>query len=154
MIYLEDSQFKELIGIPEMSGIKNRVVWLHVSLPGQESDAADLEVKKYPSLDELADELVCVLDHFKLHQAICMGDGAGANICALFAIKHAHRCLGLVLIEPISSAVSFMQAFKRRLSHMSPLKNTYVVQNNYSTFDKGDHHSQKNLTLFADSFLK
>ncbi len=63
-----------------MSDVRNRTVWIHVDMPGQEPEAADLKLKKYPSMEEIADELVCVVDHLKIPQVICVGDGTGANL--------------------------------------------------------------------------
>lgn len=74
-----------------MVPLNNRIVWLHVNLPGQELDASDLTVKKYPSLEEIGDELVTVLDHLNVSQVVCMGHGVGANIAVHFSDKHPSR---------------------------------------------------------------
>jgi hypothetical protein len=103
-----------------MTGIRNRAVWLHVNLPGQEIGASDLNLKKYPSLEELGDELVCIIDYLKIPQVVCIGSGAGANICAHFAIKHKSRCLGLILIEPIASSASLIETMKFKLRRLNP----------------------------------
>jgi pimeloyl-ACP methyl ester carboxylesterase len=95
-----------------MEGIRNRVIWLNVNLPGQEPESPDLESKKYPSLEELGEGLVSVLNELKIPQVVCMGQGAGANIAFHFATKHAARCLGLVLIEPIGSSAGFMESIR------------------------------------------
>jgi len=109
----EDSlQFDKLIHDEKMEGIRNRVIWLNVNLPGQEPESPDLESKKYPSLEELGEGLVSVLNELKIPQVVCMGQGAGANIAFHFATKHAARCLGLVLIEPIGSSAGFMESIR------------------------------------------
>lgn len=95
-----------------MEGIRNRVIWLNVNLPGQEPESADLDLKKYPSLDELGEGLVNVLNELKIPQVICLGHGAGANIAFHFAIKHASRCLGLVLIDPVGSSAGFVESIR------------------------------------------
>jgi len=115
MKYILASQFDHFVHSEQMRGIRNRVVWLHVNLPGQELAATDLDMRKYPSLEELADELICVCDYLKIPQVVCMGDGMGANICAQFAIKHSNRCLGLVLIEPVASAASIIEIMRSKL---------------------------------------
>lgn len=88
-----------------MRGLKERIKWIHVDLPGQEPDAADLEMKhilanlgfflsfllkyfyfrKYPTIIEIAYELIIILDHLKIGQAVCLGEGAGANVVARFS---------------------------------------------------------------------
>jgi hypothetical protein len=121
----------------KMTGIRNRAVWLHVNLPGQEIDATDLNIKKYPSLEELGDELVCIIDYLKIPQVVCIGSGAGANICAHFAIKHKSRCLGLILIEPIASSASLIETMKFKLRRL----------NTKSTSLNGSFQEKANLLL-------
>ena len=104
---------------PEMSGLRSRIVWLHVDLPGQGLDCPDLGVKKYPSLEDIGQELVVVLDHFKVPQAVCIGDGAGANIAFNFAIKNPSRCLGIALVEPIASSASFIELMKYKIHNLN-----------------------------------
>jgi protein NDRG1 len=57
----------------------------------------------------LGAELVEVLNYFKLPQVTCFGEGAGANICARFAMQHPNRCLGVVLINPSGSTEGFFE---------------------------------------------
>lgn len=102
-----------------MMGIRNRVIWLHVNLPGQEAEAVDLKIRKYPSLEEIAEELVIILDYLKIPQVVCMGEGAGANISTYFAIKHPSRCLGVVLIEPYGSSATIMESIRHKISNFN-----------------------------------
>lgn len=95
-----------------MEGIRNRVIWLNVNLPGQEPESPDLDSKKYPPLEDLADGLLAVLDDLKIPQVVCMGQGAGANIAFHFATKHAARCLGVVLIEPVGSSAGLVESIR------------------------------------------
>lgn len=97
-----------------MKGLTDRIIWLHVDLPGQEPNAPDLNINKYPSLPELAQELVIVLDHFKINQVTCLGEGFGANIAARFAMKHPNRCLGVALVHPTGSTASFFKYLKKK----------------------------------------
>lgn len=119
-----------------MRGLRERIVWLHVDLPGQEDDASDLTIeyenylkkknqlisdnkafnRKYPTLIELGYELVEVLQFFKLSQVICFGEGAGANICARFAMQHPTRSLGVILVNPSGSAAGFFESMTDKVS--------------------------------------
>ena len=101
-----------------MTDVRNRTTWIHVDLPGQEPEAADLKLKAYPSMEELADELVCVVDHLKVPQVVCLGDGAGANISTYFAIKHPKRCLGLVLLQPAGFSAGLFDTIKHKVNSM------------------------------------
>ena len=164
-----------------MSGIRLRTVWLHVNLPGQEADAADLNLRKYPTLEELADELIGVLDYFKLTQVVLFGEGVGATICAHFAIQHSNRCHGLLLIEPIGSAAGVLESMRFKLNNLNFMskKSHHIVEraNSLNSSNSGDSQSLnenetfhlspvdstvneklknkniKNLSLFAEAFL-
>jgi hypothetical protein len=41
---LKDKSFDEFISCPEMKALKERVIWIHVDLPGQEAMANDLKI--------------------------------------------------------------------------------------------------------------
>ena len=61
----------------------SRSVFIHVVLPGQDSGSADVEEGgKYPSMQDLGEDLVCVLDQLKVEFTVGLGEGAGANILA------------------------------------------------------------------------
>lgn len=86
--------------------IENFCVY-HVTAPGQEEGAPTLPEEYvhsslyyrvnalqdcfryiYPTMDELADQLVQVVRHFNLKQFIGFGVGAGANILCRYALNH------------------------------------------------------------------
>lgn len=152
-------QFDKFINCPQMAGIRSRVIWLNVTLPGQEPDAETLNIKKYPSLEELGEELVCVLDHFHIPQVVCVGDGVGANISSYFAIKNPSRCLGVVILEPISSSASVFESLRHKFGHMAAKKSPVKI-NNDTRLDQSEqclfneNQNSKNLALFAESFFK
>ena len=102
-----------------MSDVRSRTVWIHVDLPGQEAEAVDLKLRKYPSVEEVADELVCIVDHLKIPQVVCMGDGTGATLAVHFALKHPKRCLGLVLIQPASFSPGIFDTIKHKVHNMN-----------------------------------
>ena len=60
-----------------------RSTFLHVLLPGQEEGAEDLgEGAKYPSMQDLGEDLDSVLDQLDIQFVVGLGEGAGANILA------------------------------------------------------------------------
>ena len=137
--------------------------------------------RKYPSLVELAAELVLVLDHFKINQVICLGEGLGANLAARFAMKHPTRCQGVTLIHPTGSTASFMESVKDKLVNFLPLKGNnsssninvsseaYLIWHRFGRSNQTDqlvkvnikdfqtsykNRNSKNLSLLIDAFLK
>ena len=58
-------------------------MFVHCVLPGQEAGAALLdETFKFPSMQELGEDLGSVLDHLDIPLVTGLGEGAGANILA------------------------------------------------------------------------
>ncbi|CAF3364676.1 unnamed protein product [Rotaria sp. Silwood1] len=170
------SVFTEFVSQPEMRALKQRIVWVHIDLPGQEDEAAPLTIEKYPSLDELASELINVVDRLNIPQTVIFGEGAGANIACRFAIEHPSRVHGLVLVHPTGTTAGFMEMMKDKLNNwklihkgMNPDAEAYLI---WHRFGRGYGDSQlleanirefseklyqkrtaKNLALFMDAFL-
>jgi protein NDRG1 len=90
--------------------------------------------RKYPSLDEIANELINILDYFHISQAIVLGEGAGANIACRFAMDYPSRVHGLILIHPTGTTASLMEIMKDKLNHwklinkgMNPDAQAYLI---------------------------
>jgi len=173
----DNSQFDEFINCPHMGAIRSRTVWLNVNLPGQEVEAADLTITKYPSIEELSDELISVLDYFKLAQVVLLGEGVGATICTRLAMRHPDRCYGLICIEPTVSAASYMETLKSKMSKISfkrqesvekkkdptelaePLASSenesfHLQPTDNTTHEKFKHRNAKNLALLNEAILE
>jgi protein NDRG1 len=84
----------------DMKKTKDKSVFLHISLPGQQPAADDLDCG-FPNMNTLAINLVTVLDQLgvKDRGVVVLGDCAGANIASRFAMYHPNRVYGLVLIN-------------------------------------------------------
>lgn len=63
----------------------------------------------YPTMDELAAQLLFVLSHFGLKTIIGFGVGAGANILARFALNHSDKVGALCLINCSSTTSGWME---------------------------------------------
>ena len=100
---------------PAMKEVRDRAVFLHVSLPGQESESEDLPRDfTFPSMAKLGLSLVTVLDHLRVSRVVGVGEGAGANIILRFGLYHPNRVHGIFAIN-LSTSVSrgrFMEALK------------------------------------------
>ncbi|CAF2350363.1 unnamed protein product [Rotaria sp. Silwood2] len=174
------SVFTEFVSQPEMRALKQRIVWVHIDLPGQEDDASPLNIEKYPSLDELSNELINVVDRLNIPQTVLFGEGAGANIACRFAVEHPSRVHGLVLVHPTGTTAGFMEMMKDKLNNwklihkgMNPDAEAYLIWHRFGRDAvKGYGDSQlleanirefseklyqkrtaKNLALFMDAFL-
>ncbi|CAF3143973.1 unnamed protein product [Rotaria sp. Silwood2] len=174
------SIFTEFVSQPEMRPLKQRIVWIHVDLPGQEDDASVLTIEKYPSLDDVANELINILDQLNIQQTVIFGEGAGANIGCRFAIEYPSRVHGLVLVHPTGTTAGFMEMMKDKLNNwrlinkgMNPDAEAYLIwhrfgrdaakgyidsqltESNIREFSEKlyQKRSPKNLALFLDAFL-
>ncbi|CAF1058528.1 unnamed protein product [Rotaria sordida] len=128
------SVFTEFVSQPEMRALKQRIVWVHIDLPGQEDDASPLTIEKYPSFDDLASELINVVNHLNIPQTVLFGEGAGANIACRFAMEYPSRVHGLVLIHPTGTTAGFMEMMKDKLNNwklihkgMNPDAEAYLI---------------------------
>ncbi|OIW15730.1 hypothetical protein TanjilG_04265 [Lupinus angustifolius] len=72
-----------------------------------------------PSAEDLADQIIEVLNYFGLGAVMCMGVTAGAYILSLFAIKYRDRVLGLILVSPLCKAPSWTEwIFNKVMSNL------------------------------------
>ncbi|XP_060213867.1 protein NDL1-like isoform X3 [Lycium barbarum] len=107
------SCFQGLFFCPEAASLllHNFCIY-HISPPGHELGAAAIcSENSVPSVDDLTDQIVEVLNYFGLGAVMCMGVIAGAYILTLFAIKHRERVLGLILVSPLCRAPSWTEWF-------------------------------------------
>jgi len=174
------SVFTEFVSQPEMRALKQRIVWVHVDLPGQEDEAPDLAVEKYPSLDDIGIELINVVDHLNIQQVVVFGEGAGANVAIRFAMEFPGRAHGVVLVHPTGTTAGFMETMKDKITNwklihkgMNADAEAYLIWHRFGRdAAKGYGDSQlleanirefsvklygkrnpKNLALFMDAFL-
>ncbi|XP_064631581.1 uncharacterized protein ZK1073.1-like isoform X2 [Lineus longissimus] len=108
--------FYELAKHPAFTNISKRARWIHIDIPGQEDDAADLPTDyNFPTMQKLGESLIQVLQHLKINQVVCLGEGAGANILARFAMKYDENVLGICLIQCTGTTAGFMETMKDKI---------------------------------------
>jgi pimeloyl-ACP methyl ester carboxylesterase len=173
----DHTMYMEFVEHPKMSAIRSRTVWVHVDVPGQSQDAPDLPTDyQFPSLQQIGEDLVSVLDQTKIKEVIGFGEGAGANILARFAAAHPQRVLGICLMHTTGNAAGLMESlkdkvFKRKLDALCMTQSTesYLLLHRFGTVgDKEElktivdgyleslrsHRNAKNLKKFVEAFLK
>lgn len=95
--------FEGLFSCPEATSVlfHNFCIY-HIDPPGHQDGAPEIPgTEPVLSVDDLADQVAEVLDHFKVHEIVGLGVGAGSYILSLFAIKYRERAIGLILVSPI-----------------------------------------------------
>jgi len=135
------TMYLDFVEHPKMRPVRDKTVWVHVNVPGQEPDAADLpEGFQFPKMQVIAEELINILDHLKVKEVVCFGEGAGANILARFAIAHNQRVMGVCLLHATGTAAGFMESIKDKVQNwkldqvgMNPKAEAYLVLHRYGT---------------------
>ncbi|XP_043229801.1 uncharacterized protein ZK1073.1-like isoform X1 [Amphibalanus amphitrite] len=110
------TSFHDFVEHPVMKEIKERSIFIHVDVPGQEDDAITLpDDFKFPTMQQLGEDMLQVLDTLKVNMVIGLGEGAGANILARFGLAYPDRVLGLVLVHCTSTRAGIMEYFSDKL---------------------------------------
>ncbi|MED6195696.1 NuDeL-like protein, variant 2 [Stylosanthes scabra] len=111
------SCFQGLFFCPEAASLllHNFCIY-HISPPGHELGASAIcPDDPVPSVEDLADQIVEILNYFRLGAVMCMGVTAGAYILTLFAMKYRERVLGLILVSPLCKAPSWTEWFYNKV---------------------------------------
>nr|ACT21092.1 ORSF21B [Senecio squalidus] len=88
----------------------------HISPPGHELGAATISSDDpVPSVIDLSDQILEILNYFRLGSVMCMGAMAGAYILTSFALKYSERVTGLILVSPLCRAPSWNEWFYNKL---------------------------------------
>uniref|UniRef100_A0A7N0TR16 Uncharacterized protein n=1 Tax=Kalanchoe fedtschenkoi TaxID=63787 RepID=A0A7N0TR16_KALFE len=115
------SCFQGLFFCPEAASLllHNFCIY-HISPPGHELGAAAINPNEpVLSVDDLADQILEVLNYFGLGAVMCMGVTAGAYILTLFSLKYRDRVLGLILVSPLCKAASWTEwLFNKVMSNL------------------------------------
>jgi len=89
----------------------------HVTAPGQESEADDLPLNyRFPTMDELADQVLDVCRHYKIGQFVGFAYGAGANVLSRVALAAPELVEGLFLLSPSGAGSSWTEWFYQKLN--------------------------------------
>ncbi|KAG5311429.1 NDRG3 protein, partial [Acromyrmex insinuator] len=104
------SSFQAFFNYIDMRVLLENFCVYHVNAPGQEEGSPTLpEDFTYPSMEELAEQLLFVLGHFGIKSVIGFGVGAGANILARFALAHPEKVNALCLINCVSTQAGWIE---------------------------------------------
>jgi pimeloyl-ACP methyl ester carboxylesterase len=148
----------------------------HVNAPGQEEGAATLaENFEYPSMEQLADLLVNVLDFYGLKHAVGFGVGAGANILTRLSLKYPDKMDALILVNCVSTQAGWIEWGYQKLNarHLKTKGMTqsamdYLMWHHFGKLDQERNHdlvqayrqyfeknvNAFNLGLFIGSYVK
>lgn len=153
-----------------MSDVKQKSIFLHVCIPGQEDNAADF-IGDFPTLAQIGEDLVCVLDKLDVKSCIAFGEGAGANIICRFAMEFPNRIMAVCLVHCTSTTAGLIEYCKDKIMNlrlesgvMSDGAWDYLAHHKYGISEKKDRQQMidelkstlnpRNLSKYLFSFSK
>merc|ERR1712223_1858102 len=132
-----------------MASIKDPSVFIHVDLLGQEDNAETLGADvNWPTIQQIGEDLVNILDTLRVKCVIGVGNGAGANIMMRFAMMHVTRCLGVILVHPTAANATMMETFKEKITQR---KHSIGLGTSLNSND-GCAVNIKNMSKYVDAF--
>ncbi|XP_066487249.1 protein NDRG2 [Tiliqua scincoides] len=150
------SCFDTLFHYEDMQEIIKNFVVIHVDAPGMEEGAPAFPLGyQYPSLDQLADMIPCILQYVNFTSIIGIGVGAGAYVLARYSLSHPDTVEGLVLINIDPNAKGWMDwaAHKVRLRMLMRRLKDACLCNRYSAEELSKNnelvHQQRDILSHA-----
>ncbi|KAM9329109.1 protein NDRG2 isoform 2-T2 [Gastrophryne carolinensis] len=126
--------FETLFKNEDMYEIVKNFVVCHIEAPGQEEGAAVYPVGyQYPSLDQLAETIPCVLQYLNFPSIIGIGVGAGAYVLARYTLSHPNTVEGLVLVNIDPNAKGWMDWAAHKLTGLTSSIPEMIVAHLFST---------------------
>jgi len=115
------SNYQAFFNYPEMKEITSSFCVFHLTAPGQEEGAAPFpDGFEYPSMEQLAEQVQEVLNHFALVRYIGIGVGLGANVLVRHALQYPERVDSLMLVNTGIQRAGWVEwgYQKRNVSHL------------------------------------
>ncbi|XP_064416501.1 protein NDRG2 isoform X3 [Latimeria chalumnae] len=127
------SCFDNLFQNEDMQEVIKNFVVCHIDAPGQEEGAPVFPVGyQYPSLDQLADMIPCVMQFFNFRSIIGIGVGAGAYILSRYTLNYPNSVEGLVLINMDPNAKGWIDWAAHKLTGLTSSMTDMVVTHLFS----------------------
>lgn len=127
------SCFQPLFQFGDMQEIIQNFVRVHVDAPGMEEGAPVFPLGyQYPSLDQLADMIPCILQYLNFSTIIGVGVGAGAYVLSRYALNHPDTVEGLVLINIDPNAKGWMDWAAHKLTGLTSSRSEMILGHLFS----------------------
>lgn len=162
--------FVRFVNHPSMASVRDKAIFMHVCVPGQENNAADY-IGDFPTLDQIGEDLSCVLEKFDVKACIAFGEGVGANIICRFAMQYPNKINGIVLVHCTSTTAGIIEYCKEKVMNLR-LENDimtdgaweYLITHKFGASDKKERQgyidelkatlNPRNLSKYLMAFTK
>uniref|UniRef100_A0A7N5JPA1 NDRG family member 2 n=1 Tax=Ailuropoda melanoleuca TaxID=9646 RepID=A0A7N5JPA1_AILME len=133
------SCFQSLFQFGDMQEIIQNFVRVHVDAPGMEEGAPVFPLGyQYPSLDQLADMIPCILQYLNFSAIIGVGVGAGAYVLSRYALTGLTSSISEMILghlfsqEELSGNSELIQKYRNIITHAPNLDNIELYWNSYN----------------------
>uniref|UniRef100_A0A8C3W5D9 NDRG family member 2 n=1 Tax=Catagonus wagneri TaxID=51154 RepID=A0A8C3W5D9_9CETA len=133
------SCFQPLFQFGDMQEIIQNFVRVHVDAPGMEEGAPVFPLGyQYPSLDQLADMIPCILQYLNFSSVIGIGVGAGAYVLSRYALTGLTSSIAEMILghlfsqEELSGNSELIQKYRNIITHAPNLANIELYWNSYN----------------------
>ncbi|KAB1278011.1 Protein NDRG2 [Camelus dromedarius] len=149
------SCFQPLFQFGDMQEIIQNFVRVHVDAPGMEEGAPVFPLGyQYPSLDQLADMIPCILQYLNFSTIIGVGVGAGAYVLSRYALTHPDTVEGLVLINIDPNAKGWMDWAAHKLTGLTSSISEMILGHLFSQILDSRNRRDLNFERGGDITLK
>ncbi|CAG5116506.1 unnamed protein product [Candidula unifasciata] len=180
--------FQGFFSYHEMQPILRHFCVYHVNAPGQEDGALFLKPEQdalgnpeslgsrfvYPTIDQLAEAVHHVVEHYGMKTFIGFGVGAGANILARYELNHHEQVDSLVLVNPTASKSGWIEWGYQKMNswylnsgQVTAFTEEYLLWHWFGKKTRWTNHdliqtykeyikviNAQNLALFIEAYLK
>ncbi|XP_046370000.1 protein NDRG3-like isoform X2 [Haliotis rufescens] len=180
--------FQGFFSYAEMQPILRHFCVYHVNAPGQEEGALQLKPEHdvlgnpdslgsrfvFPTMDELAEGVHSVVEHYGLKRFIGFGIGTGANILSRYSLLHPDSVDSLALVNATASQAGWMEWGYQKMNswylfsgQLTNFTEEYLLWHWFGHKTRWDNHdlitvyrdfvksiNPQNLALFIESYLK
>lgn len=167
--------FQGFFSFSEMQPILRHFCVYHLNAPGQEEGAMHLKPEfVYPTMDQLAEAVHYIVDHYGLKTFIGFGVGAGANVLARYELTHHERVDSLVLVNPCATQAGWIEWGYQKMNswylfsgQMTNFTEEYLLWHWFGKKTRWENHdliavfqeyvksiNSQNLALIIESYIK
>ena len=144
----------ELFSLPCLSQLTSRSLLVHLSLPGQQPAAPDQE-QTFPSLQEITQSVIHILNVLNLTEVVLFGVGLGANLAVRVGLAQPRLVLGVVVVQPVVGRSGLLQTARGRAvvgelrtGHGKQTDN-FLLQHAFGNFTQGGLLSEEQVRLLT-----
>ena len=146
----------DLFSLPCLSHLTSRSLLLHLSLPGHHPAAPDWDhAQTFPSMQEITESVIHILNALKLTEVILLGEGLGANLAVRVGLVQPSLVLGLVLVQPVLTKAGILETTRGR-AVVGELRtghgketDHFLLQHAFGDFARGELLSDKMVRLLT-----